>query len=901
MTISALWAKKSKDTPHWLPLWTHMAETGEVAKLLWDKWLPESTKKLIAHSVGGDEQEGRKLFAFLAAAHDFGKATPVFQAKCYIPKTGLDVDIYDALLSCGLLVRETREAYRESRLTPHAIASQLLLENAKKLGLSDADLCLNAAVVLGAHHGKPMETGYRGLLHAYEPNFGLGIDAWKQAQSELILRLLHFSGYNSLADIPSPLMPGQVLLSALVVIADWIASDENRFPLFSFDYTVQTDAKERARIGWESIQLPGAWDPFYSINDESLYSARFGSRFEPNLIQKAVIQAANESLHPGIMIIEAPMGSGKTEAALAAAEIVRHRVGSGGLFFALPTQATSDGIFPRMLAWINKLELPETQSVKLAHGKAQFNEDYTDLLFSNGSDSTYLTGGNGSDPSENASALAFQWFNGRKKTLLANFVVGTIDQLLLMALKTKHVMLRHLGLAGKVVVVDECHAYDAYMNHYLKQALTWLGAYAVPVVVLSATLPTDKRRELVAAYLGKDSATGDWAQSQAYPLITYTNGEEVRSITPGLENAGHSVLLQRLADDRVVDKLEDLLSEGGCAGVILDTVRRAQSMARKLRERFPADIVLLIHSRFITPERMENEKKIRGLLGKDGARPEKLIVVGTQVLEQSLDIDFDVMVVDVAPMDLLLQRLGREHRHMRVRKEKLRQPLCLVTGIKEDGFERGIDRVYDLHLLNRTRDLLDSLPNDTIKLPGDIARLVNACYDKDAPQTPEKEAWEEKRKVKEKEAGNFCMKKPLRKPDKTIVDWLVTDMEDKNGEATVRDSYDAVEVLVVKKNVQGFSMMNGVNLPPGKPDDNLARQLACQSLSLPRELSNRNTIDELRKSTNEHVLAWQSSPWLSGELFLIFDENNSATLCGHKLIYSSIDGLYVERENTEEN
>ena len=893
MSITALWAKKTTDGPYWLPLEVHLRDTAEVAKMLWRDWIPENVKRIIIESIGGDEQDAERFFVFLAFAHDIGKATPVFQAKCSFPPTDLDRDIYNALLMGGFIVKERRKDYRFYQYTPHALASQLILENAKNLQLSGTNLNKNASIILGAHHGKPPDTGYEQVLYAYAPNFGHDDMVWLRIQTELIQLALETCGYKTLEEIPAPLVSGQVLLSSLIIVADWIASNTGLLPLISFEWQSEVDSIERVRIGWDRLSLPGAWDPYYDRYDESLYTDRFGDSFKPNEVQKAAINAANDLRKPGIMVIEAPMGLGKTEAALVVAEVYRNRAECGGLFFALPTQATSDGIFPRLLNWLDNLDLTEPQSVRLAHGKAQFNKDYTGLQLFHGDSNIYENDETDERLEYAQTVIAHQWFNGRKRALLANFVVGTIDQLLLMALKQKHVMLRHLGLAGKVVIIDECHAYDAYMSHYLKMALAWLGSYNVPVIILSATLTMDSRRGLIGAYLGQESITGDWAEKQEYPLITYTDGNVVKSCSIKQDVKSRVVIIKRLALENVTGILEGILSSGGCAGVIMDTVHRAQDMADDLRQCFGTDIVILVHSRFITPDRLELEKRIRDSLGKTGKRPVKLIVVGTQVLEQSLDIDFDVMITDIAPMDLLLQRLGRLHRHDRNRPDKLSLPTCYITGIEEDGFGKGIDNVYDEHLLIRTRDLLDS-QYSAISLPDEIARLVNTAYDKDAPPSPEKDNWEKKIQNKESKADSFRMRKPMRKANKTIKDWLNTDIDEKYGEASVRDSFDAVEVLVIKKSADGFSMIKGKKLPSTELDDELARELACQSISLPRELSNMKAIEELRISTNKNVSTWQSSPWITGELFLILDDNNMTTLYGHGVTYSSLDGLRVE-------
>ena len=899
MSISALWAKKEKDAPNWLPLDVHLMDTAEIAKKLWRLWLPDSIKRVITSSIEGSEQDAEKLIYFLCVSHDFGKATPVFQATRSFTPSDLDHDIFNRLIASGLSVLERRDAYREYRHTPHALASQLLLENAMDLGLSTASLSKNVSVIIGAHHGKPPDTGYGDWLTS-KKNLGLDDNKWKIVQSELVKFILDYSGYKSLSDLPAPLMSGQVLLSGLVIVADWLSSNSRLFPLIPFDLSAEANSRDRAEEGWSKLKLPGAWDAFYTRYDEGLYKERFVNPGIPNSLQSAALRVANDTQNPGIIVIEAPMGSGKTEAALAVAEVFRNRTGSGGIFFALPTQATSDGIFPRILEWMDNLQLDESQSVELAHGKAQYNEDYVGLqMFSIGDDELIEEDDIDDNSADSPSAITHQWFSGRKKSLLANFVVGTIDQLLMMALKQKHVMLRHLGLAGKIVIIDECHAYDAYMNQYLKTALTWLGYYKVPVIVLSATLTKDTRRDIVGAYLGDDRLTGEWANNQEYPLITYTDGCDVKSSVVEYAGDNRSVKLDTIAVDKTAEKLEELLAEGGCAGIIMSTVRRSQTMADALRAVFGNDSVLLIHSRFISDDRLALERRLRSELGRGGKRPEKLIVVGTQVLEQSLDIDFDVMITDIAPMDLLLQRIGRLHRHQNKRPQLLSQPICFITGIEEDGFSQGIDRVYAKYLLMRTLDLINSL-NGSVSLPGNIAGLVNAAYDKNTHNTTEKENWEKDIHIKESKALSFKMSKPMRKQNKNIINWLNTDVDDAHGEASVRDTYDSIEVLVVKRVGEGYSMLNGQNAPIGELDKDVAKMLARQSISLPQELSNTDVIEELRKSTKKYLSSWQTSPWISGELFLILDENNSAALCGRKLIYSRENGLMIEREKASD-
>lgn len=180
------------------------------------------------------------------------------------------------------------------------------------------------------------------------------------------------------------------------------------------------------------------------------------------------------------------MGIGKTEAALAATEILASRFGYGGMFFGLPTQATANGIFDRIHSWASGTD--DIHSLRLAHGMTDMNDEYCEMFHGRASDIS---------DDDNDNIMVHTWFEGRKQALLSEFVVATVDQFLMASLKQKHVMLRHLGLAGKTVIIDECHAYDRYMYVYLENSLRWMAAYNVPVIILSATLPPDKRAELI--------------------------------------------------------------------------------------------------------------------------------------------------------------------------------------------------------------------------------------------------------------------------------------------------------------------------------------------------------------------------------------------------------------------
>ncbi len=900
----SLWAKKSNDgNLLWLPLWVHMADSAEVARMLWNQWLPNGVKQVICSDIM-EEKLAEQLFAFLAAAHDLGKATPVFQAKPARPLCpALDGRISDNLIAAGLPMTSSND-FRNANNTPHALASQILLQRA---GCNK-----NAALILGAHHGKPPSNH---MLNSYGPeeyglNYHLGSEgelAWTAVQQELIAYAIGLTDFCSLEEVPRPNIPGQVLLSGLLIMTDWIASNTDLFPNIRLEDYWETRPKDRATAAWQQFGLTRPWGAEDTWRRKDLYPLRFD--FDtPRAIQVAVAKTVNNAISPGICVIEAPMGGGKTEAALVAAEAFAHCSNRSGVFFALPTQATSDGILPRMLKWVKRLE-SDDHSIMLAHGKAQFNEEFQGLKF--------LEGDVNVDRDNSKGLIVHDWFAGQKKSLLADFVVGTIDQLLLSALKQKHVMLRHLGLANKVVIIDECHAYDAYMSQYLERALRWLGTYNVPVIVLSATLPIEKRQAVIDAYLNsspsKPRTSGQqpsWVSNRSYPLITHTDGGNVKQTAVAIdESESTSVLLAPLAENLLVQKLEDLLSHGGCAGVIVNTVKRAQEIASALREHFGNEIVRLLHSRFIATDRAKIERELLKELGSsDTERPEKRILIGTQVLEQSLDIDFDVMITDLCPMDLLLQRIGRLHRHQRPErslKEKLAQAQCLIMGMDGDDFEPGSKSIYGEYLLMRTKALLP----EKLALPQDIPNLVQNVYDDTVPLPSElpgyqqaKKKWDKLIDNKKTRADAFRINPPGTSPRLNIAGWLDKDVSDHHGEAAVRDSDESIEVLVIQQINNRLYMLTEDSLellPNTVPDQLTAQTLARQRIRLPNALCGPWIIDQTifqLEQLNAGLLVWQESSWLRGELFLVLDENSSARLGRYNLTYDQYNGLTYEKE-----
>ena len=852
-------------------------------------------------------------------AHDIGKATAVFQARILemLP------EVRERLAEEGLEIADIKTFTNPSAVA-HALAGQVILQQrGVKEGICE---------IVGAHHGKPQEAVSESTFDEYLVNFrGKDSDArlWAEIWDAFLRYALEVSGIQDASIIPELSGPQRVLLSGLLVMADWVASNQFYHPTISIDELGQEDMyPKRTRSAWKKLKLPAVWSAELGGMDEVAFAENFG--FPPNELQKAVLETSDAVISPGILIVEAQMGVGKTEAALAAAEVFAGKCGSGGLFFGLPTQATANGIFPRIRTWAEEQvavqgESKEKLSIRLAHGKAELNQDYADLLEAGKGE---FTGEACIGEDEDQALVVHSFFRGRKQVLLSDFVIATVDQILMAALKQKHLMLRHLGMAGKIVIIDEVHAYDAYMNVYLERALCWLGAYHVPVILLSATLPASRRIDFVDAYLNTSKREirerekrftqgeeADWRYSRAYPLLTWTDGKEVHQKGLQLQSASRSVAIRHVKESERIQTLRDKLRDGGCAIVILSTIRRAQEFAKEVREQMPDSDIVLLHSAFLMPDRAARERELLQKLGKRSTKEERdhLIVIGTSVLEQSLDIDGDVMLTDLCPMDLLLQRLGRLHRHPvhdAMRPEQLKAAQCYVIEPDEDAFESGTRAIYGDYLLMRTRKRL----LDKITLPTDIPNLVQDCYDDREPDWETeaekimygkaKEKEEQRSKDKQTMAAVYC----LDKPRKSLENWLKSlkaDIDEEEAQAQVRDSENSIEVLLfVQKGNEIHHLPwqhEGRRLPVERilsPEEK--RDLLRQSVKLPgalcREYQIKKTLEAL-KPMNELVLSgeWKHDPMLREESFLLLNEQLETELADFCLWYSEEEGLFYEK------
>lgn len=919
----SIWAKSvfhgDPNDHRYLLLWQHLQDCAAVARRVWNDFLPDAVKEELVADLGS-ERAAVGLVSFLAMIHDVGKASPAFEVQCdylcdRVREHGLRVD--EQFFACH---KEERAGYRHELVGYQSVCQWF---NRRGYQTDEESMANGIAYVVGGHHGTCVTADKKRLLGKAEAKHYLGGQAWDDVRQDIINWAAEETDFETtlhLLDDRPLRCRTQILLTAIVIISDWIASDSWLFPLNSSEVDEQCfDAFERARQAWWQLNLPRPWQvSLEESTPDALFAERFdipGAHLRP--VQREAVRLAQTMPSPGLMIIEANMGEGKTEAALLSAEVLAGRFGCGGVYYGLPTQTTANAMFHRTLGWIGRLPAPEQGtlgSVFLSHGKREQNEEYFNLTertsaanafeMRNGEyivDDEDRTGGdgasNGFEPS--IEAVVNSWLSGRKRGNLSDFVLGTIDQILMMSLQCKHLVLRHLAFAGKVIILDEVHSNTAYMNVYLETTLSWLGVYGAPVIMLSATLPQARREAFLEAYRRgaaartdaqhepeqslmdfltarksviqtestsrrQSSDTGSEAVRRCgkvldtrYPLISYVSGgEEPRSIAPKPSGRESSVLVQRIADDdeTLVQLLRDKLATGGCAVVVRDTVQRAQHTYDVLKKAFgDAMDVSLDHARYMACDRSAIDTRLMERFGKDSTPATRQgIVVATQVVEQSLDVDFDLMVTDIAPVDLILQRAGRLHRHCRGegecnRPEPLRQAQLYISGMESCDIEqppvfaKSIESVYERFFLMRTAALMglcDSEPV-TLRLPQDIPQLVQGVYDVDRDCCPdawhsnERDARGELRKHvwdSEKKAAQFRIFRPdeARSPY-SLGDWLKKCMPDpdtahdrtsRQARASVRDSDDSFEVLLLQKDNEGNLCL------PAWVDDSPQRMLA---------------------------------------------------------------------------
>lgn len=724
----ALWGKSDREANDglWHPLVHHMLDVAACAEAILMRE-PASTRAMYATDFGFDTYEQAKpwLLSFLAL-HDLGKATPSFQA--------LWPQGVKRVIDVGLVFRGDPQ---EIPFAPHGILSQVALcEDAQLAALLPNECLRLIADAVGCHHGLRATASELNVS-----DIVLGNNVWEKLRHELVNAILKLFGAN-LDDAPqiAALSAGGFYrLAGLTSFADWIGSNQDHF---AFEPVVDDLAAYYARsldkantaldtIGWRE-RKPLRSTP---IQFSQVPFGKKGQTYAPRPLQQAVVELLQEPTQPTLLLIEAPMGEGKTEAAFYAHIRLQQSLAHRGMYVALPTRATGNAMFSRTSGFLERMGRAEPVDLQLLHGSALLNKDYYNLK---------LRAINQAQKSSDGHAVrAQEWFSSKRRAMLTEYGVGTVDQALLAVLPIRHNFVRMWGLGNRTVVIDEVHAYDTYTSSLIETLLSWLHALGSSTIVMSATLPKERREALLRTY----GAT-QIPQSVSYPRIFKVAGGQLEYKTFEADPQRRVRLEVKPCQATIKELVPQLLvsvESGGCVACIVNTVDRAQKIYLALQQQAKEQGIEthLFHARYPASQRQEIERTILGRFNDDGQRPAKSILVGTQVLEQSLDLDFDQMFTDLAPLDLILQRAGRIWRHNRDNRSRAQtKPILHIMGLlqqsevpqlRQDASGEGLywDVVYDRSILLRT---FASLQNrEHLHLPDDIDTLVQTIYESGVP------------------------------------------------------------------------------------------------------------------------------------------------------------------------
>lgn len=727
-----VWGKADfRDTTRHSALPAHMLAVAATFDVLLE--LPQAQRAL--KTAWGIEKLPMALLVWCAAMHDIGKCKAQFQAKRWkilqwiskqqgkrTPAKPADVDSFDHAIEGGAeLMEPIIDAMVRRRRMPGGRQQRRVVR-----GLLMASF---------AHHGEH-DDGRRALAASQKrSNTDVPVEL-----AGTLLRILQTLHSENGKEIPEPRQPVAVahLFAGWVALADWIGSDERTFPFidcmrFSKEYpngetwnflyrVYRKNAEKRIKaLGLDAVANLDRW-PLAAMG-----------KFKKNEVQRAmqVVTASISNTFTcakdgALIILEAPMGSGKTEAALLAAGELVQAGQAQGIVFALPAQASANMVYRRLGDFTAKVF---RKTANLAHGQAKVARN------------SFAVSYVGDEIGQEAAAHLDAWLtDNNKRAFLAPVCAATVDQVELAAMHSKHGFVRFAALSRHVVIIDEVHAYDAYMQRILQALLQCLGAAAVPTILLSATLPVYIRASLTDAY-----ATGArWAELKkdgvalnTYPLVTTaTSDMGVKGWKVPWNSVPKKIQIARCNDDNWCDKVLKAARAGQCVAVLCNTRRSARMRYEELRRRGRRVPVKLLHSTLRVNDRLEIQTAIEDALGRDSGVAERhgQVVIATQVLEQSIDIDVDFMLSEPAPIDLLLQRMGRLHRHERPYR-KLKPHFMVIDPMDYEAGPRwwfGSKAVYAegnklVPSLLKMREL-SGVHGAGVTLPTDIPQLVADVY-----------------------------------------------------------------------------------------------------------------------------------------------------------------------------
>ena len=819
--------------------------------------------KKISSWMGLSKENAIQGIAYAFSLHDIGKAHPFFQYR--------QEGIYEALRRLGYVdTRDKGDNSFRHEIYGADVIGKIWREEKDRFPGDGREIM--TAVIRLHHQGK-----------APDKSNTKPARMWLEIQRDLECRMRNVFSPNPvfLPKIENADALG-ITLAALLILCDWVAS--------SSTFGVCESAEDPVCHEWARTRAKEVLSEFGLISDVEIafpYERAFCDfwRAIPENGMRPLQRVCEEiGAHSAeLTIIEAPPGEGKTEAALYLAGRLCEQKGIHGIYMALPTAATSNQMVSRVSTVLNEHGIDRA---RLLHGSAWMVDEVSQLP-------------EGMALEEDA-VHAADWLRPLRRGMLSENAVGTVDQAMASVLRIKYGMLRLLGLAEKVLIIDEIHAYDAYMSRIIARLLDWCRALQIPVILLSATLQQTQKEKYIACY----SENRDRAVPTAYPLITCVDQSGNIHFHPVDGTYVHTQFqfkaCRGLGDiTAMVDMAQKKVELGGCLCVMLNTVARAQAVYSELKRRGEKHIMLFL-ARFRMGRRMEIEQECLKVFGTGKYRPERMILVCTQVVEQSLDVDFDGMITELAPVDLLIQRAGRVHRHAGVYRPNGLEARKVVVFVPRDDATDDLEKrylpfgsIYAPCVLRSTEKWLGE--EKTVRIPEDVRDCIEQVYqnlDDDLEAFVRKIAEDASAEV----AADGCMyampdeKRFFGRIPSAIQSINMEDSEEANellrrGGAKTRNGLDSVCIAFLPRDYQS----------PAGNEREKAKDIMRYSISVSSRVLTKSTEGEIMKEIRGIIKSVSiENNFLNGVIPIKEEGDNRYSLLGHRFTVDDDIGMREE-------
>ncbi|CAM3658978.1 CRISPR-associated helicase/endonuclease Cas3 [Xenorhabdus thuongxuanensis] len=791
----------------------HFLDVVSVAAYWWDH--SPGLRHLFCIHQNRNEREVRAWVLFFVALHDLGKFDIRFQYKS--PQTWLSLNPEDR--QSRLPSIEECQSYDHGAVGLYWFIGDYQPESSEDdddFGSTDTvhhyqDWFSWIEAVCG-HHGVIRQK--KDVIHFanYPLPFSLRHHAardkqarlvWLDIAAELFLSPVGLSLQDAPPDCP-------ILMAGFCSIADWLGSWSTG-DTFNYRATAVSDVAElrayfEQRYQEDAMRVVTRSGLIGQVKQDASVQTLLDTGYQPRQVQTLVDKLPVVS---GLTLIEAPTGSGKTEAALAYAwRLLEHNL-ADSIIFALPTQATANAMLDRMDKLAEKLFT--APNLILAHGNARFNTTFQAIK---------QRGINLQE--EEAWSQCCEWLSqGRKRVFLGQIGVCTIDQVLVSVLPIRHRFVRGFGVGRSVLIIDEIHAYDQYMYGLLDAVLHNQLRAGSSAILLSATLPQKQKQQLLNSYVPlPDNANSEQAvavEDTPYPLVSWVGNGETQFFDlqdqPEQYPAPFSLHLEpyytedAVPDNSLLERMVDAARKGAQVCLICNLVDVAQQAWRQLKELAAGRVdVMLFHARFSLVDRQVKESAVLSCFGKGGNRCDGRILVATQVVEQSLDVDFDWIITQHCPVDLLFQRLGRLHRHWcAIRPEDFAHPKAVVLLPITAGYGR-FSKIYShTRVMWRTQKWIETLQGKPLSFPDAYRKWLEPIYREDISE-PEPQWVTEGMKAFEENNFTQCMKA------QRMVDWAemvgLRDVEG-NERAVTRDGAMSIPLVLFVVTEAGRQLLDG--------------------------------------------------------------------------------------------